>query len=323
MANQRVNTDAVKNQMKAQSGQQPAQAPQTPQSPGQSIAHYLADNMKTLKSVLPKHMTPERMARIALSEIRKNPALLQCDVASLGAAVMQCATLGLEPGVMGHVYFVPFWNNKEKRRDVQFIIGYKGLIDLTRRSGEVLSIQAMEVRQNDTFEFEYGIDEKLRHIPAMKDRGAVTHYYAYAKFKDGGHTFLVMSREDILEHAANFSKQQNDKGFTGPWKDHFDSMAKKTVIRAMIKYMPISIEVQEKISHDERVIKKINPYEDGAEIESSNIFDMELPEEKPQPQQIEKKTADTLEADELAEMEKEMIAARAAQEELDKKKATK
>jgi recombination protein RecT len=265
----KVNTADIKNQMKQQqqgSGQQPAQV-----SPSKPIADYLEKMAPAIEKVLPKHMTPERMARIALSEIRKNPTLLQCEVSSLGAAVMQCATLGLEPGILGHVHFVPFWNKNQNRRDVQFIIGYKGYIDLARRSGELLSIMAMEVCEEDFFDYAYGITERLEHVPAMSKRGDVTRYYAYAKFKDGGHAFLVRSKEEILEHAFKHSKQIKDGRLTGPWKDHFNSMAKKTMIRELIKYMPLSIETQEKFNSDEQVMKGIN------KDDQDNIFDMEMP----------------------------------------------
>lgn len=338
----KVNTDSVKNQMKQQRQQDQQQdqqqgQEQKPASAGTSIGKYLAGMGPAIRNVLPKHMTPERLARIALGEIRKNPQLLQCEVASLGAAVMQAATLGLEPSVLGHCYFVPFWNKKERRRDVQFIIGYKGYIDLARRSGDVLSMNAMEVRENDEFEFEYGLEEKLRHKPARKDRGAVTHYYAYAKFKDGGHTFLVLSREDIVEHAYKFSKQIDDNNqLKGTWRDHFDSMAKKTVIRAMIKYMPLSIEIQEKFNADERIIKGVK--EDGDDI-TGDIFDMETAalageageEGEPQePEQEEQKPAAALEegpaplnAEDLQSIEKDLAEARAAQEKINEKKQQK
>lgn len=302
MTEHKVNTSAVKQAI------QKNQAPQThnqgaeSRSPVNSIADYLKKMGPAMKNVLPNHMTPERMARIALSEIRKNPTLLQCDVASLGAAVMQAAVLGLEPSVLGHCYFVPFWNRNEKRRDVQFIIGYRGYIDLARRSGDVLSINAMEVRENDQFEFEYGLEEKLRHIPALKNRGAVTHYYAYAKFKGGGHTFLVMSKDDILEHAFTHSKQIKNNQLTGTWKDHFESMAKKTVIRAMIKYMPLSIEIQEKMNADDRIIHGVT--KDG-EIESDELFTFEG-----EASEVEDTATLDVPQEELQDMEKDLQALR-------------
>lgn len=334
MANQ-VNTDNVKQQMIQKRQQQQMQQGQGAQSPAaatsNSIASYLKQMGPAISNVLPKHMTPERMARIALSEIRKNPMLLQCEVASLGAAVMQAATLGLEPSVLGHCYFVPF-NRKVQQgnrttwvKDVQFIIGYRGYIDLARRSGELVTIKPEVVRENDEFSYNYGINDDLFHRPALKNRGAVTHYYAYAKFKDGGYTFSVMSREDVLEHAFKFTKQQKNNQLTGVWRDHFDSMAKKTVIREMIKYMPLSVEVLEKLGSDGQVVKGINEEELKAGDPAAAVFDMEIPadgepvaEEEQQPAALEQ--TEELSPEELKAMEKDLAAAQQAQEQINQRK---
>ena len=94
---------------------------------------------------------------------------------------MQAAQLGVEPNTpIGQAYLIPYGNQ------VQFQLGYKGLIDLAYRSGEVQSIQAHEVHENDTFEYELGLNPKLKHVPAMKDRGPVILYYAVIKLKNGG-----------------------------------------------------------------------------------------------------------------------------------------
>ncbi len=139
-------------------------------------------------------------------------------------------------------------------KEIQMQIGYKGLIELVRRTGQVTSIVANEVYANDQFEFEYGIDEKLCHKPTMgTDRGKLVCFYAYARFKDGGHAFTVMSVEQINQVRDKFSKSQKEGKHFGPWKDHYESMAKKTVIKQMVKYMPISIEIQNNMAADENV----------------------------------------------------------------------
>jgi recombination protein RecT len=192
----------------------------------------------TIAQVLPKHISPDRLTRIAINVIRTNPQLLQCNLPSLMGGVMEAAKLGLEPGMMGQCYLIPFNNRKAQTMEAQFIIGYRGLIDLVRRSGQVSTIGAQTVYQNDIFEFEYGLEDKLVHKPTLVDRGAPIAYYAIAKMKDGGYNFLVMSRQDVEKHRDTFSKAKN----FGPWVEHFDEMAKKTVLRALIKYLPISIE---------------------------------------------------------------------------------
>lgn len=311
--------------MKQQAANQGQQPPAPAQTPGGNIAQYLSKNIKAMGSVLPKHMTPERMARIALSEIRKNPQLLQCNVESLGAAVMQAATLGLEPTTLGHCYFIPF-NRKEGNtwvKDVQFIIGYKGYIDLAHRSGDLKTIKSFAVHENDHFVYQYGIEEKLEHIPADDNRGQIVKYYAYAILKDGGTNFIVMSREAILEHAFKHSKQVKDGKLTGTWQKHFDSMAKKTVIKELIKYMPMSVEYQEQVNSDEKIIKDITPDKD-------NIFDMEFAEIEEEPpaeaqtiitdQAANERELASASPEDLADMQKDLEEARKIQAELDKKK---
>jgi recombination protein RecT len=199
---------------------------------------------------MPKHMTADRMMRIALTEIRKVPALGQCNVESFMGAIMQCAQLGLEPGgALGHAYLLPFGNGKAKdgKSNCQLIIGYRGMIDLARRSGQIISLTARTVHANDEFRYEFGLEETLVHKPAEGERGEITHVYAVAKLKDGGIQFDVMSKSDVDRVRAS-SKAGNN----GPWVTHYDEMAKKTVIRRLFKYLPVSIEIQRAVILDEK-----------------------------------------------------------------------
>ena len=104
-----------------------------------------------IKTIVPRHMTPERLARMALTTISCTPKLAQCTPASLVGAVMNCAVLGLEPNLMGHAYLVPYWNNKQRSYECQFQIGYKGYLELIRRTGEVSQVYARKVYENDLF----------------------------------------------------------------------------------------------------------------------------------------------------------------------------
>jgi recombination protein RecT len=236
----------LQNALAQTAGQQIAEKPKTPQ---QVVGDYLKKMMPAMQDILPKHLDAERMQRLALNVIRTNPLLLQCNVPSLMGAVMESAKLGLEPGLLGQAYILPYKNYKASKAagqdvyEAQFIIGYKGMIDLVRRSGQVSTIEAREVHKNDHFEFEYGLNDKLVHRPAMDDEGEVIAYYAVAKMKDGGYNFIVMSKTKVEKHRDTFSKSKNFKGeIYGPWKDHFDAMAKKTVLKELIKYLPISVE---------------------------------------------------------------------------------
>lgn len=226
-----------------------AQAAQRPTT----IAGLLTD--PTVKAqmalALPKHMTADRLARIALTEVRKNPALGRCDQASFLGAIMQCAQLGLEPGgALGHAYLLPFENRKKHITEVQFIVGYRGMIDLARRSGQILSLEARAVYAADKFHVALGLNPDLTHEPAWEadDRGPLRFVYSVAKLKDGGTQFEVMSRAEIERVRA-----KSRAGQSGPWVDHYEEMAKKTVIRRLFKYLPVSIELAGAVEQDERV----------------------------------------------------------------------
>ena len=224
--------------------------------PKEQIAHLLEQKRGEIAKMLPKHLHADRLLKVAQIAATTTPALLKCDVPSLVAAIGQCAQMGLEPNtVLGHAYLVPF---NVKRKDangnerwvnsVQVIVGYKGLIDLARRSGQIVSITAHEVCENDDFECVYGLNERLEHRPAMNDRGEVVAFYAVAHLKDGGHAFEVMSVEQITEIRDNSQGWQQAKKYkkeaSSPWGAHFVEMGRKTVIRRLAKYLPLSIEFQ-------------------------------------------------------------------------------
>lgn len=231
--------------------QAPAAArPLAQMKPKEQIAHLLKTKQAEIAKMLPKHLNAERLLKVAQIAATTTPALAKCDVASLVGAIGQCAQMGLEPNtVLGHAYLVPF-NTKRKDANgverwvnsVQVIIGYKGLIDLARRSGQIVSIAAHEVCEEDKFTLVYGLDEKLEHTPAMGERGEVIGFYAVAKLKDGGHCFEFMSRLQVerIQAAADAKNKFPSK----VWKEHFIEMGRKTVIRRLAKYLPLSIEFQ-------------------------------------------------------------------------------
>lgn len=219
-----------------------------------NVRSILAKSIPQMEMALPKHLTGERLSRIALTEIRKNPKLLDCEPKSFVGAIMQCAQLGLEPGTeLGQAYLIPFYNSKNKQEDCQFIIGYRGMISLARNSGQLQSINAQCVYDNEIFEFEYGINEKLKHIPTLGQKGAFLGAYAIAKLKDGGYQFLFVDKEKIYKlRDEQLAKIKNDyaKKYS-PWSSCFEEMACKTAIRRLFKYLPISVEMQSAISADE------------------------------------------------------------------------
>lgn len=223
-----------------------------------TVKKFFEANRGTLEALLPKHFDSERMLKLALGALRTTPKLAGASLSSLLGSVVTCAQLGLEPNTpLGHAYLLPF-DKREKRDDgqwvtveiqVQVIIGWKGMVDLARRSGQIVSIAAHEVCEGDDFRFAYGLDEELYHRPAMKDRGAVSGFYAVAKLVGGGHSFEFMSCDEvnhIRDKAAEKNRAKKDKQgrpiITGPWLDNYVEMGRKTVLRRLFKYLPISIE---------------------------------------------------------------------------------
>ncbi len=201
-----------------------------------------------IAKALPSVITPERFTRITLSALSTNPKLSECSANSFLGAMMTAAQLGVEPNTpLGQAYLIPYRNHG--RLECQFQLGYKGLIDLAYRSGEVKMIQAHTVYENDDFTYELGLEPKLHHIPAKSDRGAPIFFYAVFHTKDGGYGFEVMSIEDVQTHAQKYSKSYGN----GPWQTNFEEMAKKTVLKRVLKYAPLKSDFVRAISTDETI----------------------------------------------------------------------
>ena len=208
-----------------------------------------------LAQALPSVLTPERFTRMVLTALSTNPKLRECTPKSFLGAMMQAAQLGVEPNTpLGQAYLIPYKN--KGILECQFQLGYKGLLDLAYRSGEVTIIQAHEVYENDVFEYELGLEPKLRHVPTTGEKGAVTHYYAMFKTKSGGYGFHVMSRAEVDAFSRKYS-QAYKKGYSTPWTTNFDEMAKKTVLKACLKYAPIKTEFTRALGTDETIKTEI------------------------------------------------------------------
>lgn len=207
-----------------------------------------------IAKALPSVITPDRFSRIVLSAISTNPKLAECTAQSFLGAMMTAAQMGLEVNTpTGMCYLIPYNDRKNGVTVCQFQIGYKGLINLFYRDPNAQSIEAHTVYDNDVFEYELGLDAKLRHVPARTNRGEAIAYYAIFRTKNGGYGFEVMSREDAEEHRKRYSKAYNS-----PWDTSFDEMAKKTVLKRALKYAPISSDLMQAVVYDENA-RNINP----------------------------------------------------------------
>lgn len=220
--------------------------------------------------VLPKMIPADRFCRMLLTSTYQTPKLATCSKQSFITAALQSASLGLEPNTpLGQAYLIPYGNN------VQFQIGYKGLINLFYRDPNAQMLDAQAVHENDEFEYEYGLNPTLKHKPALKNRGEVYAYYAMYKLKDGGFGFEVMSKEDIEGYAKKYSKTYRN----GPWQTDFDAMAKKTVIKQMLKYAPMATEVMTGVNADESIkTVKVETAEEAINA-PNEFFDVEYQEQ--------------------------------------------
>ena len=254
-----------------------------------SIKGYVKAMESGIKAALPSVMTPERFTRIVLTALSSTPQLNECSPQSFLGAMMTAAQLGLEPNTpLGQAYLIPFRN--KGKLEAQFQIGYKGLIDLAYRSGEVELVQAQCVYENDTFNYQFGLEPKLEHIPADSDRGDLVKVYALFKTKSGGFGFEVMSVDDVKKHAKKYSQSYGSA--YSPWAKNFEEMAKKTVLKKCLKYAPLKSEFARGISSDETI--KTDMDADMFSIPDETVYEAEAVDVNPE-------TGEVLNADALAE----------------------
>jgi recombination protein RecT len=210
-----------------------------------SIQSVLSSPSMTLalKMALPKHITPERIARVALTALTKNPKLAECTQESFFGSLLSAAQLGLEVNTpLGQAYLIPYG------RDCQLVIGYQGMIDISGRSGT--RVRGNVVREGDFFEVEYGLQQKLVHKPSTdgdREERPITHVYAIAKIPPSNdEVFTVLSRAEVEKYRKR-SKSSN----SGPWVTDWEPMAVKTAVRRLFRWLPKSVELQQAIVLDE------------------------------------------------------------------------
>jgi len=214
--------------------------------------------LEAVKSIAPRHLSPDRLARMALTAASRNPRLLQATQGSVLKSVIEASTLGLDcSGLLGQGYLVPYKNGKlsdQMNRPVyeaQFQAGYLGLCDLARRSGEVLDIRAVAVYEGDEFDYEEGLKPFIKHKPlrdpdAIPNGKSIRYVYAVADLKAGLQKQKVMTRGQV-EAIRKRSRAANE----GPWVTDYEAMALKTVTRQLLKWLPLSPELFQVVSAEE------------------------------------------------------------------------
>ncbi|KAB8289336.1 DNA binding, phage related protein [Bifidobacterium ramosum] len=257
-------------------------------NPTQQMKRLLEKSWSRIAAVMPREMSEQRLYQMYVSTINREPALAQCSVESVLSCFMRCTSLGLEPSNvngLGYAYILPFGNKNMRtgQKEATFILGYKGIIELARRSGQIRDISARAVHEGDEFTYEYGLHEDLRHIPCDKP-GKLTHVYMVAHYKDGGHLMQVMNLDEIN---AAMRRSPSANRSTSPWKSDFEAMAKKTVIRRAAPFLPLSVETKTAVTQDEQtpdysdLLKPVIPAVDDMDADDADMVDVPSTGETP------------------------------------------
>lgn len=250
-------------------------------------ASTVGDVLKTMgpliARVLPRHLTAERMTRMLLNAVRTTKDLDQCSLPSFAASILTCSQLGLEPNtILGLAYLIPR-NMKVERNGREFRemtctfqVGYKGYLELARRSGLSRGVYAHAVRDTDEFDYWYGLEQGLIHKPskaAGREERPITYVYAVCRLKDAEPVFRVLSKAEVDKRRDRGGAA---KGFS-PWKTDYEAMAQKTGVRALAPWMPVSPELATAFQADLLADKGKAPSrlldeEQTAELAKTGIF---------------------------------------------------
>ena len=187
---------------------------------------------------LPKHLTPDRFLRVALTALLKTPKLATCTPESVTQCLLSCSQMGLEPdGRRAHL--IPYGNA------CTLIIDYKGIVELAMRSGLVANLHADTVCENDAFDYDRG-ELKLHKIDFRKPRGEVYAVYALARLKDGSEKCEVMTKDEVES-----IRKRSRAGTSGPWVTDWNEMAKKTVFKRLAKWITLSPEIRDQLAEED------------------------------------------------------------------------
>jgi len=225
----------------------------TPAASFETVRDLLRKSEASLAAALPSGIPVSYMIRVVLTVVQRNPELLECYPLSLLGAVFQAAQLGLVPdGVLGQAYLVPFRNTRKNRKEVQFIPGYRGLITLVRRTGDLSTIDADVVRAKDRFLYTRGTSPTLEHVPYEGDgeAGELVKVWAIAKLKDGGYQIKVMNKREVDAIKARSASVRAKR--ESPWDTDPEWMWKKTCLKQLCKLLPVSVETQRAMALDDK-----------------------------------------------------------------------
>lgn len=233
-----------------------------------TVAKGIRGLIPAIRLALPKHITPDRMTRVVLTAIRKNPDLLKCTQESLFGGILEACQLGLEiNSPLQQAYLIPFNDNKKGVKEATLVIGYRGMIDLIYRNPKVAQVIVRNVYKGDDFSFVAGItEEKYDHVTAEQkeielgshiEKGEYVATYMIVRTFSNNPNFPMIGTifppiyKTEMEQIMKRSKSYNSS--SSPWKTDFGAMAKKSAIRKYFKYIPHATEIQQPI-RDESVL---------------------------------------------------------------------
>ena len=209
---------------------------------------------------MPKGMEAAQLVRDALTCLRQTPKLAEATPQSVLGSLMTCAQLGLRPGVLGHAWVLPYWDSKSRSFVAQLIVGYKGYVELAYRSGHIASIIGRTVYEGDTFDVEYGLDDKLVHKPAMTgERSKPIANYAKVNISNGGRSFWVITEIEIQARKRRYAQTNKTGSVVGPWVSDYEAMARKTCLLRLAAWLPKSTEMAYAIEVDNGVRTNVDP----------------------------------------------------------------
>ena len=234
----------------------------------QIVLGKLEENRSAIMASLPKGFNFDRMCRTAINAISTTPSIAQCTPASVFLSCIRAFAIGLEPNsALAHGYLVPFKNKGVS--EAQFMPSYRGMIELARRSGQVGAIYARDVREHDQFSIHLGTANSIEHTPKMDgDRGAAIGFYAVFHLLSGGVDFEYMTVAEIDKVRATSKAKAS-----GPWVEWPTEMAKKTVIKRLLKRAPMSVELANAVELDNQAVTG------GEQPTIIDVTDLDLPTE--------------------------------------------
>lgn len=215
---------------------------QKEETPIAKFSGFLDKLKPQLAVALPRHMNPDRMARLALTAFSTSADLQQCTPQSIAGSIMTAAQLGLEPGVNGQGYLIPY------KGRCTFVPGWKGLVDLVSRSGRA-TVWTGVVYPGDEFAYQLGDAPFCRHVPGdgSDDGDEFTHVYAIGRVRDASMAVIeVWTRAKVQKHLKRYNKV-GSRHYALTDENNFEMYARKVALLQVLKYMPASIELQNAI----------------------------------------------------------------------------